>query len=357
MGDITVRVKLFASLRRFRPPGGDGPVALRLPPGATVQHAVRALGIPEGGTGIAVCNDRHLDLTTPLEDGAELSLFPPLAGGLERAAEVERLRPIARRLREHVIRMLAAAGSGHPGGSLSAAEILTVLFFHTLRRKAGDPGWSERDRFVISKGHGVPILYAALAEAGEIPVAELASLRQLGSRLQGHPDREKLPWVEAATGSLGQGLSIALGMALASRLDGDRWRVFCLLGDGEVQAGQVWEAAMAAGKYRPRNLIAIVDHNKVQLDGPVHEIMDLEPLADKWRAFNWRVRMVADGNDMTQVLAAIGDATAGDGPWVLIADTVKGKGVSFMEGTAAWHGKAPTPDEAARALEEIAHHG
>jgi transketolase len=276
-------------------------------------------------------------------------------------ADVARLRPITKRLREDVIRMIAAAGSGHPGGSLSAAEIVTALFFHTLRRRAGDPHWPDRDRFVISKGHAVPIVYAALAESGDLPSNELATLRKLGSRLQGHPDRIALPWVEAATGSLGQGLSIALGMALAGRLDGDRFRVFCLLGDGELQAGQVWEAAMAAGKYRPSNLIAIVDYNKVQLDGMVREIMDLEPLADKWRAFNWHVRVLDDGNDLGQVLTAldgaVADAAGDRGPQLLIANTVKGKGVSFMEGTAAWHGKAPTADEAERALREIAAHG
>ena len=264
-----------------------------------------------------------------------------------------RLKPIVRKMREHVIRMITAAGSGHPGGSLSAAEIVATLFFHTLRRRPGDPTWADRDRFVISKGHGVPIVYAALAEAGELPVEELASLRKLGSRLQGHPDRVLLPWVEAATGSLGQGLSLALGMALASRLDGDRYRVFCLLGDGETQAGQVWEAAMAAGKYRPEILV----YNKVQLDGPVHEIMDLEPLATKWRSFNWKVREIADGNDLGLVIEALDESGRGGGPWMLIANTVKGKGVSFMEGKAAWHGKAPTPEEAKRALEEIAAHG
>ena len=321
-----------------------------------------ALGIPENHTGLVVCNDTHLDMTSPLEDGIEVSLFPPLAGGAAPGGEEgTRLRPIARRLREHVIRMITAAGSGHPGGSLSAAEIVTVLFFHALRRRPGDPTWPDRDRFVISKGHGVPILYAALAEAGELPVAELETLRRLGSRLQGHPDRVMLPWVEAATGSLGQGLSLALGMALAGRLDGDRYRVFCLLGDGEVQAGQVWEAAMAAGKYRVGNLIAILDYNKVQLDGPVPEIMDLEPLADKWRSFNWAVRVLADGNDLSQVLDALDDAVArsgrAEGPQLLIANTVKGKGVSFMEGKAAWHGKAPTPAEAEQALQEIATHG
>jgi len=273
------------------------------------------------------------------------------------AEEVARLKPIARRLREHVIRMITAAGSGHPGGSLSAAEIVTVLFFHTLRRRPGDATWSERDRFVISKGHGVPIVYAALAECGELAADELQTLRKLGSRLQGHPDRVMLPWVEAATGSLGQGLSLALGMALASRLDGNRWRVFCLLGDGETQSGQVWEAAMAAGKYRPENLVVVLDYNKVQLDGPIMEIMDPEPLAEKWRSFNWNVRVIADGNDLAQVIDALDEAGNGGGPWLLLAHTVKGKGVSFMEGRAAWHGKAPTADEAARALEEIARHG
>jgi transketolase len=271
--------------------------------------------------------------------------------------EVARLRATAQRMRAHVIRMVTAAGSGHPGGSLSAAEIVAALFFRTLRRRAGDPSWGERDRFVISKGHGVPIVYAALAEAGELPADELLTLRTLGSRLQGHPDRVALPWVEAATGSLGQGLSLALGMALASGLDGDRYRVFCLLGDGETQSGQVWEAAMAAGKYQPRNLVVIVDYNKVQLDGPIAEIMDPEPLVDKWRSFNWKVRVIDDGNDMAQVVTALDAAGAGDGPWVVIAHTVKGKGVSFMEGKAAWHGKAPTAEEAERALAEIRAHG
>jgi transketolase len=355
MAGVAVRIRLFASLRRYQPKGTDGPIALELPAGATVRDAAAALGIPEKSAGIVVCNDAHLELGSPLQDGTEVSIFPPLAGGAD--DEIARLRPIARRLREHVIRMLATAGSGHPGGSLSAAEIVTALFFHTLRRRPGDPTWAERDRFVISKGHGVPILYAALAEAGELPVDELGTLRRLGSRLQGHPDRVALPWVEAATGSLGQGLSIALGMALAGCLDGAPWRVFCLLGDGETQAGQVWEAAMAAGKYRPENLVAIVDYNKVQLDGPVSDIMDLEPLADKWRSFNWRVQVLPDGNDLGAVLRALDQAGAGGGPWAIVANTVKGKGVSFMEGKAAWHGKAPSADEAARALAEIARHG
>ncbi len=357
MGDMTVTVRLFASLRKFQPQGVDGPVAVRLPAGAAVKDIMAALGIPEDHAGIIVSNNVHLELGTPVADGVEVSVFPPLAGGGGREDELARLRPITRRLREHVIRMVTAAGSGHPGGSLSAAEIVTVLFFHTLRRRAGDSGWAERDRFVISKGHGVPILYAALAEAGELPAEELLTLRRLGSRLQGHPDRIALPWVEAATGSLGQGLSIALGMALASRLDGNRFRVYCLLGDGEVQAGQVWEAAMAAGKYKVDNLIVILDYNKVQLDGPVPEIMDLEPLVEKWRSFNWDVRVVQDGNDLGQVFDAFSAARAVGRPTLLVAHTVKGKGVSFMEGKAAWHGKAPTAEEAERALAEIATHG
>jgi transketolase len=357
MGDMTITVKLFASLRRFQPKGAGGPIALELPAGAVVRDAVAALGIPEGHAGIVVCDDAHLELGSPLEDGAEVSLFPPLAGGADREAEITRLEPIVRRMREHVIRMITAAGSGHPGGSLSAAEILAVLYFHTLRRRPGEPTWPERDRFVISKGHAVPIVYAALAEAGELGTEELLTLRKLGSRLQGHPDRVMLPWLEAATGSLGQGLSIALGMALASKLDGDRWRVFCVLGDGEAQSGQVWEAAMSAGKYRPANLVVILDYNKVQLDGLVKEIRDLEPRVEKWKAFNWKVRVVEDGNDLGQVLDALDEAGRGGGPWVIIAHTVKGKGVSFMEGKAAWHGKAPTAEEAARALEEIARHG
>jgi len=272
-------------------------------------------------------------------------------------AEVARLKPIIKRMRLDVIRMITEAGSGHPGGSLSAAEIVGALFFHTLKRKPHDPTWPERDRFIISKGHAVPIVYAALAEAGDIPAAELMTLRKLGSRLQGHPDRIALPWVEAATGSLGQGLSIALGMALASHVEGNPYRVFCLIGDGESEAGQIWEAAMAAGKYKPANLVAILDYNKVQLDGPVREIMDLEPLADKWRSFNWQVRVLADGNDLAQVLDALDETAKTAGPHMIIANTVKGKGVSFMEGKAAWHGKAPNKEEAEKAIREIEAHG
>lgn len=269
------------------------------------------------------------------------------------APDYARLRSIARTMREHILEMIAAAGSGHPGGSLSAVEIVASLYFHKLRWKKGDPTWAERDRFVISKGHGVPVVYAALAVAGEIPVEELKTLRRLGSRLQGHPDHAGFPWMEAATGSLGQGLSIALGMALASRLDGSPFHVYALLGDGECQAGQVWEAAMAAGKYGVHELTAIVDYNKVQLDGLVKDILDLEPLRAKWESFGWNVLEI-DGNDFEQVIPALDRATEVRGkPTVIVAHTIKGKGVSFMEGTHKWHGVAPNAEELARALAEV----
>ncbi|MEW6269548.1 MAG: transketolase [Thermodesulfobacteriota bacterium] len=269
------------------------------------------------------------------------------------APDYAALRRIARTMREHILEMIAAAGSGHPGGSLSAVEIVAALYFHKLRWKKNDPSWAERDRFVISKGHGVPVVYAALAVAGEIPVAELSTLRRLGSRLQGHPDHAGFPWMEAATGSLGQGLSIALGMALASRLDGAPYRVYALLGDGECQAGQVWEAAMCAGKYGVHELTAIVDYNKVQLDGLVKDILDLEPLRAKWESFGWNVLEI-DGNDVEQVVPALDRATETRGkPTVIVAHTTKGKGVSFMEGTHKWHGVAPNAEELARALAEV----
>ena len=266
----------------------------------------------------------------------------------------EELERICRKLRVDVLRMIARAGSGHPGGSLSSVEIVTALYFAVMSYRPGEPQWTGRDRFVISKGHGVPTVYAALTHAGCLDRAELDGLRRIDSRLQGHPDRMRLPFIEAATGSLGQGLSVAIGMALAERLDTrNDYRVYCLLGDGEMQAGQVWEAAMAAGKFKLRNLTAIVDYNKVQLDGHVQSIMDLEPLADKWRAFRWNAIEI-DGHDLRAVLDAFALARATeDRPTVIVAHTVKGKGVSFMEDTPAWHGKAPNAEELARALAEL----
>ena len=267
--------------------------------------------------------------------------------------DVSVLRDRATALRKHIVEMLAAAGSGHPGGSLSAVEILTALYFGGfLRYDPDNPEWPERDRFILSKGHGVPAQYAALAEAGFFPVSELTTLRRIDSRLQGHPVLGTAPGIEASTGSLGQGLSIGLGMALAARLDGKSWNVYVMLGDGECQEGQIWEAALAAGHQAPGNLICIVDYNKFQLDGATAEILSLDPFAEKWRAFGWETREI-DGHDLGQVVDALewaGDQTR---PACIIANTVKGKGVSFMEGENAYHGVAPTEEELARALGEL----
>jgi transketolase len=264
------------------------------------------------------------------------------------------LETIAARLRKHVIAMTCAAASGHPGGSLSAADIVTVLYFSQLRYNPKRPDWPERDRFVMSKGHAAPILYAALAEAGYFPVSYLNTLRRLGSSLQGHIDMLSLPGIEMSTGSLGQGLSAANGMALANRLDKKESRVYCLLGDGECQEGQVWEAAMTAAHYKLDNLTAIVDHNKYQIDGPVAKIKSLAPFHDKWLAFGWNA-IDCDGHNMTALLDALGRAAQAKGkPTVIIANTIKGKGVSFMEANPLdYHGKAPTKEEEATALEEL----
>lgn len=264
------------------------------------------------------------------------------------------LRHICRRMRADILRMIAAAGSGHPGGSLSSVEIIATLYFDVMNYRAGEPEYPGRDRFVISKGHGVPTVYAALAEAGCIDRSELEGLRSLGSRLQGHPDHVRLPYLEAATGSLGQGLSVAVGMALGESLDGDNdYRVYCLIGDGETQSGQIWEAAMAAGKYGLGKLTVVLDYNKVQLDGRVDAIMDLEPLAEKWRAFGWH-SLEIDGHDLAAIPEAFTAAAAvPDSPSIIVAHTVKGKGVSFMEDTWAWHGKAPGAEELERALAEV----
>ena len=250
--------------------------------------------------------------------------------------------------------MLAAAGSGHPGGSLSAVEILCALYFRILRHNPQDPAWPDRDRFILSKGHGVPALYAVLAECGYLPAEELTTLRKVGSRLQGHPLAGSPPGVEMSAGSLGQGLSYSIGQALAARLDGRDYRVYCLLGDGELDEGQVWEAAMAASHYSLDNLTAIVDRNRIQNDDFCENMMRTDPLPDKWRAFGWHVQEV-DGHDLSQVIEALEKARDARGqPAVVIAHTVKGKGVSFMENNPEWHGKAPTPEQAERALAELA---
>lgn len=267
---------------------------------------------------------------------------------------VPELEKMARQLRRHVITMISTAGSGHPGGSLSAADIVTALYFNILRHDPKNLQWSDRDRFVLSKGHAAPILYAALAECGYFPVEELATLRKLGSRLQGHTDRTLTPGVEMSAGSLGQGLSFGIGIALAGKLDKRDCHVYVLLGDGECEEGQVWEAAMFAPHFQLDNLTAIVDQNGIQLDGRCCDIMGIEPLADKWRAFNWHAIEI-DGHDMSQVLPALKEAGKIKGkPTVIIAHTVKGKGVSFMENNVNFHGKAPNAQETEIALKELA---
>jgi transketolase len=256
----------------------------------------------------------------------------------------------AKRLRATILKMIHAGKSGHPGGSLSCLDIIMTLFADVLRYDSLRPDWSDRDRFVLSKGHGVPALYAVLAECGYFPSDWLMSLRQLGSPLQGHPDRIRLYAAEAATGSLGQGLSIAQGMALAAKIDKKDFRVFCMIGDGETQEGQIWEAALSAAKFRLDNLTVITDYNHGQIDGKVDEVMSLEPLVDKWRAFNWEVLEV-DGHDRKALAKVLPQKKSGS-PTMIVAHTVKGKGVSFMEGIIDWHGVAPTDEQLQNALKE-----
>ena len=266
---------------------------------------------------------------------------------------IEEMVRKAKTLRRHIIAMTAKAGSGHPGGSLSAAEIVTALFFNHLRHDPSHPRWPDRDRFVLSKGHAAPLLYAALAEAGYFPFQELLTLRQLDSRMQGHTDMTSTPGVEMSAGALGQGLSFGIGIALAARLDRRDYRVYVLLGDGECDEGQVWEAAMAAAHFKVDNIVAIVDRNRQQIDGWTYEVMDTEPLAEKWRSFRWHTIEV-DGHDLSQILSAFEEAATIKGkPTAVIAHTTKGKGVSFMENNLDFHGKAPTPEEAEQALKEL----
>ncbi len=270
------------------------------------------------------------------------------------SASLKEMEALAKRIRRHIVTMIGKAGSGHPGGSLSAVEIVSRLYFKVLRHKPQDPQWADRDRFILSKGHAAPLLYTVLAECGYFPVAELATLRQLDSRLQGHTDRNLTPGVEMSAGALGQGLSFAIGAALAGRLNAQSYRVYVLLGDGECNEGQIWEAAMAAAHFKVDNLTAIVDRNRLQLDGWCCEIMNSEPFAQKWRSFGWQVIEV-DGHDFTQLGRAFSRARKIKGkPTVIIAHTIKGKGVSFMENNADFHGKAPSAEEVEIALKELA---
>jgi transketolase len=268
--------------------------------------------------------------------------------------ELDRLREKAQHIRRSIIEMLAAAGSGHPGGSLSATDLVTCLYFKVMQHKPDDPTWQDRDRFILSKGHACPVLYAALAETGYITPDLLTSLRRFGSPLQGHPDRRKFGLMEASTGSLGIGLSLGVGMALAARLRNSPSRIYVMLGDGECEEGQIWEAAMWAAHQKLDNLCAIVDYNRLQLDASVEEITSLEPLADKWRAFQWNVQEI-DGHNYEHILNAFTQAQQTKGkPTVLVATTVKGKGVSYMENQIKFHGSVPEKaEQIQQALQEI----
>jgi len=266
---------------------------------------------------------------------------------------VAELKEIAKNLRRHVVKMIATAGSGHPGGSLSATDIITALYFKILRHDPQNPRWPDRDRFVLSKGHAAPILYAALAESGYFPVEELLTLRKLDSRLQGHTDRNLTPGVEMSAGTLGQGLSFAVGIALAGKLDRRYYCVYVLLSDGECDEGQTWEAALSAAHYGLDNLVAIVDRNRMQLSDWTRCVMNLEPFVEKWQAFGWHTIEI-DGHDFDQIIAALQESQNTKAkPTVIVARTTKGKGVSFMENNVAFHGKAPTPEEAEKALKEL----
>jgi transketolase len=267
--------------------------------------------------------------------------------------ELEMLKGKARTIRCHIVRTISHAGVGHPGGSLSATDIMTALYFHVMRIDPQNPQWEDRDRFVLSKGHGACGLYATLAERGFFSPGLLSTFGRINSKLQVHPDMHLLPGVDVSTGALGQGISAALGMAMAAKLDGKGIHVYCVIGDGENQEGQVWEAAETAAHHKVDNLTVVLDYNGVQLMGLVKDICEMAPMAEKWRSFRWNV-IETDGHDIAQLVEAFESARQfKGGPSIIIARTVKGKGVSFMEGKSAWHGKAPNPKELEQALREI----
>jgi len=267
--------------------------------------------------------------------------------------QLRSLRDKARRIRIDILKMLHGSGSGHTGGSLSAADIMTALYFYKMKYDPKKPDWKERDYFILSKGHAAPVLYTTLAHAGFFETAELCTLRKIGSRLQGHPDSKYLPGVEISTGSLGQGLSVACGVALSKKLDKAANRVYAVLGDGELQEGQIWEAAMTGAHYKLDNLCVLVDNNGLQIDGPVAKVMGVEPIADKWRAFGWDVQDI-DGHDMAQIAAALDKAETVKGkPTAIVCRTVKGKGSKCFEGKVEFHGTTPSAEELATALKEL----
>jgi len=263
------------------------------------------------------------------------------------------LENIANKIRIDIIRAVHAAGSGHPGGSLSAAEIMTALFFHEMNIDADNPKMEDRDKFILSKGHAAPVLYSALVEKGFFSMEELLTLRKINSKIQGHPDMHKVPGVEMSTGSLGQGFSVAGGVAMANKMDGKAGRVYVLLGDGEMQEGLVWEAAMSSAHYKLDNLVAFIDWNGLQIDGNNDDVMTVRPIDKKFENFGWHVICV-DGHSFEQITAALAEARTMKGkPTAILAKTQKGKGVSFMEDQAGWHGKAPNDDEARQAVMEL----
>jgi transketolase len=263
------------------------------------------------------------------------------------------LQGVAQRVRCHVLRTISRAGVGHPGGSLSEADILIALYFHVMNVDPTRPDWKQRDRFVLSKGHGAAGLYATLAERGFFPAERLETFGRIDSHLQVHPDMHMVPGIEISTGALGQGISVALGIALGARLNGDTYHVYCLIGDGENQEGQVWEAAEVAAHYKVDNLTVILDYNRVQLMGPLKEILEMSSMAQKWQSFNWYVLEV-DGHNIQALVGALEAARQHKRqPAIIIAHTIKGKGVSFMEGKSAWHGRPPDSNELAQALKEL----
>ena len=271
----------------------------------------------------------------------------------QKPMSVEELEKMAVIIRCDIIDMICTAAAGHPGGSLSAADLVTALYFRIMRIDPENPDWPDRDRFILSKGHACPVWYAALAERGYFDKSHLKTLRQMGSILQGHPDMRKTPGIDMTAGSLGHGLSAGLGMALSGKLQQKDYHVFVIIGDGESQEGSIWEASMAAPNFKLDNLTAILDYNHLQNDYSVDDIMPIHPAVDKWRAFGWHVLDI-DGHDMAQVVAALEEAKSHKGkPTMIVANTVKGKGVSYMENVCEWHGRAPCQEEADQALEEL----
>ncbi len=268
-------------------------------------------------------------------------------------ARVLELKKKAKEIRVEIIKMIYKAQSGHPGGSLSAADIVTALYFEILNIDPNRPNWEERDRFILSKGHACPVWYVCLAEKDFFPKENLAKLRKIGGILQGHPDMCKVPGLDMTTGSLGQGLSAGVGMALGAKTKGLQFKTYVMLGDGEINEGQVWEAAMSANKFKLNNLIAMIDYNNLQLDGQCNEVMPIEPLADKWQSFGWDVKEI-DGHNMHEILTVFYDLKKQqENPTIIIAHTIKGKGVSYMENQLNWHGKAPNEEQFQQAMKEL----